>query len=88
MARRKLDEIESEYELNAARIEDQASQDVSYQKLKESIARYRDLQNKINELKNSSLQKDLTLLKGGDPLIALQFESGLNKYACCKANLN
>jgi hypothetical protein len=87
MARRKLDEIESEYELNAARIDDQASQDVSYQKLKESITRYRDLQNKINELKNSSLQKDLTLLKGGDPLIALQFESGLNKLRVLQSKL-
>lgn len=79
MARRKLSEIESEYELKAARIEDQTSLQIAHQKLKESIARYRDLQSKIQSLKESSLQKDLTLLKGGDPLIALQFESGINK---------
>ncbi len=87
MARRKLDEIESEFELNAARIEDQASQDISYLKLKESIHRYRDLQRKINELKNSSMQKDLTLLKGGDPLIALQFEAGLTKLNVLQTKL-
>ena len=87
MARRKLDEIESEFELNAARIEDQASQDISYLKLKESIHRYRELQRKIDELKNSSMQKDLTLLKEGDPLIALQFEAGLNKLKVLQSKL-
>lgn len=87
MARRKLDEIESEYELKTAQIEDQASQDVAHSKLKESIGRYRDLQRKIEELKNSSLQKDLTLLKGGDPLIALQFEAGLNKLRVLQSKL-
>ena len=87
MARRKLDEIESEFELNAARIEDQASQEISYLKLKESIHRYRDLQRKIDELKNSSMQKDLTLLKEGDPLIALQFEAGLNKLKVLQSKL-
>lgn len=87
MARRKLDEIESEFELNAARIEDQASQEISYLKLKESIHRYRDLQRKIEELKNSSMQKDLTLLKEGDPLIALQFEAGLNKLKVLQSKL-
>ena len=87
MARRKLSEIESEYELKAAQIEDQTSQNISYQKLKESIARFRDLQLKIYELKNSSLQKDLTLLKGGDPLIALQFEAGLNKLYVLQSKL-
>lgn len=87
MARRKLAEIESEYELKAAQIEDQASIEISYQKLKESIGRYRDLQVKMEALKNSSLQKDLTLLKGGDPLIALQFESGLNKLQVIQSKL-
>jgi len=87
MTRRKLSEIESEFELGAARSEDQTSQEISYQKLKESIARYRDLQTKINELKNSSLQRDLTLLKGGDPLIALQFEAGLNKLRVLQSKL-
>ena len=87
MARRKLKEIESEYELKSAQIEDQASQDISYLKLKESITRYHDLQRKIEELKNSSLQKDLTLLKSGDPLIALQFEAGLNKLRVLQSKL-
>jgi hypothetical protein len=87
MARRKLDEIESEFELNAARMEDQTSREISYLKLKESIHRYRDLQRKIDELKNSSMQKDLTLLKGGDPLIALQFEAGLNKLRVLQCKL-
>ena len=87
MARRKLNEIESEYELKSAQIEDEASQDISYLKLKESIGRYRDLQRKIGELKNSSLQTDLTLLKNGDPLIALQFEAGLNKLRVLQSKL-
>ncbi len=87
MARRKLAEIESEYELKTVQIEDQVSQAISYQKLKESITRYRDLQDKIEVLKNSSLQKDLTLLKGGDPLIALQFESGVGKLHILQSKL-
>jgi hypothetical protein len=87
MARRKLEEIESEYELKSAQIEDQTSQDIAYLKLKESIGRYRDLQRKIEELKNSSLQKDLTLLKSGDPLIALQFDAGLNKLRVLQSKL-
>ena len=87
MARRKLSEIESEYELKIAQIDDQTSQDIAFRKLKESIARYRDLQLKIEKLKNSSLQNDLTLLKGGDPLIALQFEAGLNKLRVLQSKL-
>lgn len=87
MTKRKLSEIESEYELKAAKIQDQVSQEVAYQKLKESIARYRDLKRKIDELRNSSLQKDLTVLKGGDPLIALQFEAGLNKLNILQSKL-
>ena len=87
MARRKLAEIESEYELKTALMEDQTSKDISYQKLKESIGRYRDLQRKILELKNSSLQKDLMLLKGGDPLVALQFETGVNKLSMLESKL-
>jgi hypothetical protein len=87
MARRKLDEIETEYDLKEAQLESQTSLENSYLKLKESIARYRDLQHKIEELKNSSLQKDLTLLKSGDPLIALQFESGINKLRVLQSKL-
>ncbi len=87
MTRRKLAEIESEYELKAAQIEDKTSQDISYQKLKESIVRYRELQQQIEELKNSSLQKDLTLLKGGDPIVALQFEVGVNRLHVLQSKL-
>jgi len=87
MTKRKLSEIESEYELKAARIEDQVSREMAYQKLKESIARYRDLQIKMDTLSNGSLQRDLTLLKGGDPLIALQFEAGINKLRVLQSKL-
>lgn len=79
MARRKLSEIESEVELNAVTQEEQGARNVAYQKLKESIAQYHELQRSIDELEKSNLPQQLTQLKNGDPLIVLQFETGINK---------
>lgn len=79
MARRKLSEIESEVELNAVTQEEQGARNVAYQKLKESIAQYHELHRKIDELEKSNLPQQLTQLKNGDPLIVLQFETGINK---------
>jgi len=79
MARRKLSQIESETELKVVEQQELAAREVAYHKLKESIARYHELQQEIEQLEKSDLPHQLTVMKEGDPLITLQFEGGINK---------
>jgi hypothetical protein len=79
MARRQLDVIEAEQELKVEEAGNAVARTSSYQQLKASIQRYRSITEKISGVESSRLADDLTMIKGGDPLVRLQFESALLK---------
>lgn len=79
MTKRKLEAIEAENELKEAQIEVKADKQIAQQRLKLLAERYRSLQIQINKLEGGNLVQTLSTLKGGDPLIIVQYREDLTK---------
>lgn len=79
MTKRKLEAIEAESELKEAQIEVKADKQIAQQRLKLLAERYRNLQFQINKLEGGNLVQTLSTLKGGDPLIIVQYREDLTK---------
>jgi hypothetical protein len=81
MAKRRVKAIQEEFELKD--VTDVASVDrqVAYQNLLSLIQRYEILEERIVELENSKLIKSLSTLKGGDPLIVVQYREDILKLS-------
>jgi hypothetical protein len=87
MARQKLNAIESEYELKEAELGERQNREMSFVNLKEAITYYKELQKKIVTLKDNSLAEDLSLIKGGDPLFRIKYETSMNNLKVVEAKL-
>jgi len=87
MARQKLNAIESEYELKEAELGERQNREMSFVNLKEAITYYKELQIKIAKLKDNSLAEDLSLIKGGDPLFRIKYETSMNNLKVVEAKL-
>lgn len=79
MTKRKLEAIEAENELKEAQIEVKADKQIAQQRLKLLAERYRSLQIQIDKLEGGNLVQTLSTLKGGDPLIIVQYREDLTK---------
>jgi hypothetical protein len=88
MAKRKLESIEAELDLEEARQETQVDQAMSKVKIEQLVRQYSGLETKIIELKQSNLASTLSTLKGGDPLILVRFQQSLIKLEALKLKIN
>lgn len=79
MAKRKLEMIEAEYDLEEAKQESQTDRVLLQENVGNLIKRYRSLQLKIDQLENGNLIQSLSALKGGDPLIVTQYREDIVK---------
>ena len=87
MAKKQLDVIESQQELNEEKMERQAKTKRLYEKLKGELTRHRELEKKIGDLNNGSLAKTLQTMDSGNPIIQVQFSSNLIKLKILQAKL-
>jgi hypothetical protein len=87
MAKRKLDLIEAEEELQEAKQEEVVGKSVGFTSLTDLIARYSELERRVAELDGSPLPAQVSNLEGGDPLIALRFQNSVIKLKILQARL-
>jgi hypothetical protein len=87
MARRKLEEIESQYELNQVQESNRIKVENSFTRLKDLIGSYKNLQTKFQQINSSTMPSNLALLKEGDPGVFLQFEEGMHKLKLIESKL-
>lgn len=79
MTKRKLEAIEAQYDLDEKRGELQSQRVMLHRRLKNLITRYRLTKLKMDELRNGTLAKTLTEMKGNNPLAAIQFNANTLK---------
>lgn len=79
MTKRKLEVIEAQYDLDEKRGELQSQRVMLHRRLKNLITRYRLTKLKMDELRNGTLAKTLTEMKGNNPLAAIQFNANTLK---------
>lgn len=87
MARQKLTAIETQYELNEVESEEKVTKKNSYLHLKEIINYYNSLKSKIHELEGGKLASNLSMVKDGDPMIYIKYQSSLNKLRLIETKL-
>jgi hypothetical protein len=79
MARRKLDIIEAEYDFKEETNEAETDKRILSDKVRSLIDRLENLDLKIKQLQESNLPMTLSSIKGGDPVVLLQFAQNINK---------
>lgn len=79
MTKRKLEVMEAQYDLDEKRGELQSQRVMLHRRLKNLITRYRLTKLKMDELRNGTLAKTLTEMKGNNPLAAIQFNANTLK---------
>lgn len=79
MAKRKLEMIESQYDMEEAAHESETDKIIIQDKLSTLLIRYRNLEKRIFDLKKNNFAQTLSTIKGGDPLIVAQFNQRLGK---------
>lgn len=79
MAKRKLDLIEAEYDLEEATYEGETDKIILQDQLSGLIQRYRNLRSRIIDLEKNNFAQTLSTIKGGDPLIVAQFNQRVGR---------
>jgi hypothetical protein len=79
MTKRKLEVIEAQHELDETATEIQSDKIVTYQQLKSLFTRYRDIEKKVTDLRESGLGSTLSALKEDNPVISLRFDANVLK---------
>jgi hypothetical protein len=79
MAKRKIEMIEAEYDLKEATQEGETDKIIYQDRLTALIQRYRNLENRMLDMKKNNFAQTLSTIKGGDPLIVAQFNQRLGK---------
>lgn len=79
MARRKLDVIEAEYDLEEEVYEAETDKRILSDKVRGLVDRIESLEKKITDLRESDLAMTLSSIRGGDPVVLIQFGQNLNK---------
>lgn len=79
MARRRLQQIEAEYELKAAEDETGVDMVIYQEKIKRLINSYDVLKKRIEELETSDFAQTLSSINGGDPFLFVQFNERVSR---------
>ena len=79
MARRKLQVIEAEYDLKEAQDESRIDKQILEKRLGSVVSRYASLKSRAEDLRNSNFAQTLSEIKGGDPLMYVQFNERLRR---------
>lgn len=79
MARRKLDEIEAKYDLEEEVYEAETDKKILSDKVRGLVDRMESVEKKIVDLRESDLAMTLSSIRGGDPVVLIQFGQNLNK---------
>jgi hypothetical protein len=85
MAKRRLDAIEAEYDLREVQSHLETSVDASLDKLKGAIERYRAMKLRMEETLQSDLPHKLSMIKGSNPMVMLEFEASRLKLQLLEA---
>ena len=79
MARRKLDEIEAKYDVEEEVYEAETDKKILSDKVRGLIDRLEHLEKKLKDLKESNVPMTLSTIRGGDPVVLIQFTQNLDK---------
>jgi hypothetical protein len=79
MARRKLEEIEAKYDVEEEVYEAETDKKILSDKVRGLIDRLEHLENKLKALKESNVPMTLSTIRGGDPVVLIQFTQNLDK---------
>jgi hypothetical protein len=79
MAKRKLDEIEAKYDVEEEVYEAETDRKILSDKVRGLIDRLEHLENKLKDLKQSNVPMTLSTIRGGDPVVLIQFTQNLEK---------
>lgn len=87
MAKRKLEVIEAEGDLEKAKTEQQTGRDLTYRRIKSLIARYRDISSMTQELNVGELSQTLQQMNNNNPAATIRLEGNLIKLKAMAARL-
>jgi hypothetical protein len=79
MAKRKLEMIDAEYDFKEAEQYIELDRQILQDKLASLISRYNSLEGRIKELEESNYAQTLSTIKGGDPMMLVQFNQRIIK---------
>jgi hypothetical protein len=79
MARRKLDIIEAEYDFKEETSEAETDKQILSDKVRSLVDRLDNLEKRMRELRESDLPITLSSIRGGDPIVIIQFTQNLDK---------
>jgi hypothetical protein len=87
MARRKLELIEAQYELEGAKNDQMSGTPIQHEKLLRLLKRHEELTARMQTLQNSTLAGTLSSLKGGDPRFVIRYQENQVKLSVMLAKL-
>jgi hypothetical protein len=87
MAKRKLDVIESQHELEEEKSERSVKTLYYFNKIKGEITRYHDIEKKIHDFNTGALANTLKNVDSGNPILIVEFNSNLIKMKVLQAKL-
>jgi len=87
MAKRKMDVIEAQGDLDQAKVEQQARRELAYRKIKSQISRYRNIINMMQELDAGKLAGTLQQMSDNNPTVTIRLRSKLVKLTSMAARL-
>lgn len=87
MAKRKMDVIEAQGDLDQVKGEQQARRELAYRKIKSQISRYRNIKNMMQELDAGKLAGTLQQMSDNNPTVTIRLRSKLVKLKSMAARL-
>lgn len=87
MAKKKLDVIESQEELEEEKSERHIKTSYYYNKIKGELARYHEIEKKINDFNTGALANTLKNVDSGNPVLIVEFHGNLIKMKVLRAKL-
>lgn len=87
MAKRKMDVIEAQGDLDQAKVEQQARRELAYRKIKSQISRYRNIITMMQELDAGKLAGTLQQMSDNNPTVTIRLRSKLIKLKTMAARL-
>jgi hypothetical protein len=87
MAKRKMDVIEAQGELDEAKVEQEAKRELAYRKIKSQISRYRNINTMMQELDAGKLAGTLQQMSDNNPAVTIRLQSKLVKLKIMAARL-
>jgi hypothetical protein len=87
MAKRKMDVIVAQGELDQTKVEQEARRELVYRKIKSQISRYRNINNMMRELDAGKLAGTLQQMSNNNPVVTIRLRSKLVKLKIMAARL-